>query len=106
MAAGCSTGAQGVAQVEKGNYTAADASFTKEYAEKPNNPIAQFNMADTHQRHGNTAAANSLYHEVAETGQNVRPGKLLEPHAPGATMADAACQHLRENGQSDPNCPI
>jgi Flp pilus assembly protein TadD len=106
VAGGCATGAPGYGQARDGNYAAADASFTREYRSNPNNSIVQFNMADTYMRRGNTAAANSLYRDAAASGKGVVPTNLLEEHPRGTTIAEAACEHLRQNGVSDANCPI
>jgi hypothetical protein len=98
-------GHEAVQAFVRGDIVLADREFDAEYRAHPNNPVAQFNMADLLRRHGQIAQADILYHQAAASGRNYIPDHLLEPHDATTTIRDVACRYLAEDGQPDPNCP-
>src|SRR5437868_6776935 len=100
-----SGGTDGVSAYEAGDYKRAEQIFTTKNQGSGGNPYTQFNLADTYLAQGRRDDAIGLYRQVAVTGRGVVPSKLYEPHKDGATLQDAACDHLRALSVSDQNCP-
>jgi hypothetical protein len=105
--AGCSgmgVGEAGVHDVIAGNWDKARIDFSRDYQEKPDHPIAVFNMGVTHQHDGNMGTAYSLYSEAALRGKGYVPDNTLEPPSSGRTVAEHACARLHRDNRLDANC--
>jgi hypothetical protein len=98
-------GHAGVQALIHGDIAQADREFYADYQAHPNNPVAQFNMADSLRHHGQIEQSDILYHQAAASGRNYIPDRFMEPHDPTTTIRDDACRYLAEDGQPDPNCP-
>jgi len=95
----------GVDAFRQSDFKTAEDKFSDEHRAEPGNPYAQFNLADTYLATGRQAEAIVLYRDVAVSGRGVQPGRLYEPHKDGATLQDAACDHLKLLSVQDDNCP-
>ena len=105
--AGCSgmgVGAAGVHDVIAGNWDRARIDFTRDYQDKPEHPIAVFNMGVTHQHDGNIGKADTLFSEAAVRGKGYVPDGTLEPSSSGPTVAEHACARLHRDNRLDANC--
>jgi len=98
-------GTDGIAAYQATDYNRAEKIFTAKNQASAGNPYTQFNLADTYLAQGRRDEAIALYRQVAVTGHGVVPGKLYEAHKDGATLQDAACDHLKALSVSDQNCP-
>ena len=76
---GMGVGAAGVHDVIAGNWDRARIDFTRDYQDKPEHPIAVFNMGVTHQHDGNIGKADTLFSEAAVRGKGYVPDGTLEP---------------------------
>jgi tetratricopeptide (TPR) repeat protein len=99
-------GMQGYQEFVDGQYDKAHASFTADYNNHPNNAIAQLNLGDSFVQRGERAQANTYFHQAANSGKDIRPDGMTERHDANTTIADVACRHLHEDGQSDSNCSV
>lgn len=99
-------GTAGFEATERGDYATADKDFSADYRNNPNDSLAQFNMADTFRIRGDNGQADALYRQVAVDGKNESPPYLLEAHNEHTTIADLACRHLSQDGQTDPQCSV
>jgi thioredoxin-like negative regulator of GroEL len=95
---------EGVVSFAQGNVPQAHQIFEQQYQQDPANPYFQFNLADSARALGQTQRAHDLYRQVTATGRGVHPRVLLEPHGPNTTLADAACQHLAQDGVAASDC--
>jgi hypothetical protein len=105
--AGCSgmgVGAAGLHDVAAGNWDRARVEFTRDFQDKPEHPIAVFNMGVTHQHDGNIGRADTLFSEAAVRGKGYVPDETLEPPSAGLTVAEHACARLHRDNRLDPNC--
>jgi len=105
--AGCSgmgVGAAGFRDVVAGNWDRARIEFTRDYQDKPEHPIAVFNMGVTHQHDGNIGRADTLFSEAAVRGKGYVPDATLEPLSSGPTVAEHACARLHRDNRLDANC--
>ena len=105
--AGCSgmgVGAAGFNDVLAGNWDRARIEFARDYQDKPEHPIAVFNMGVTHQHDGNSGTAYTLYSEAAVRGKGYVPDATLEPLSSGPTVAEHACARLHRDNRLDANC--
>src|ERR1043166_1918453 len=87
-------GRAGVEALLHGDISRADREFYAEYRAHPNNPLAQFNMADSLRQHGQIAQADMLYHQAAASGRYYIPDRFIEPHDSLTTIRDVACRYL------------
>lgn len=97
-------GTSGYEAVRAGNFQQADIDFTADYKNNPNDALAEFNMADVYHRHGQNAQADALYAQAVVNGHGYHPTALIEPHPSDATVAGAACAHLRQDGADTSVC--
>jgi len=105
--AGCSTpgiGAAGLHDVAAGNWDRARIEFNRDFQDKPEHPIAVFNLGVTHQHDGMTGQAYMLFSEAAVRGKGYVPDETLEPPNAGLTVAEHACARLHRDNRLDANC--
>jgi hypothetical protein len=107
LTAGCSgmgVGKAGVDDVIAGNWDGARIEFTRDYQDKPDHPIAVFNMGVTHQHDGDIGKADSLFSEAAVRGKGYVPHRTLELLSSGRTVAEHACARLHRDNRLDASC--
>jgi hypothetical protein len=103
--AGCTgVGEAGVHDVIAGNWDSARIEFAKDYQDKPEHPIAVFNMGVTYQHDGDIGKADALFSEAVVRGQGYVPDETLEPPSSGRTVAEHACARLHRHNRLDVNC--
>ena len=105
--AGCSgmgVGAAGVHDVMAGNWDRARIEFARDYQDKPEHPIAVFNLGVTHQHDGDIGKADALFSEAAVRGKGYVPDGTLEPLSSGRTVAEHACARLHRDNRLDASC--
>jgi hypothetical protein len=104
-ASGCSMGIgeAGSRQVMAGNWQAAKADFSADYAAYPEHPIAVFNIGATHHHDGDIAKADTMFSEAVVRGNGYVPDRTLEANA-GLTVKDHACARLHRDNRLDANC--
>ena len=103
--AGCTgVGEAGLHDVVAGNWDGARIEFTRDYQDKPEHPIAVFNMGVTHQHDGNIGRADTLFSEAAVRGKGYVPDETLEPPSSGRTVAEHACARLHRDNRLDASC--
>jgi len=111
IAAGCSVfygeGNPGYGEFKHGEYAQAKADFTDDINNRPNSPIAQFNMGDSYRQEGDNGKADGMFHQVAADGKTFAPDRILEvggTNHDNITANAVACRHLHEDRQLDANC--
>lgn len=111
LAAGCSSimgeGYDGYHEFKDGNYAQAKVDFTRDITDRPNSPIAQFNIGDSYRQEGNNGRANGMFHQAAADGKSSVPDMILElggGNRGNVTTRTMACRHLHEDHQLDVNC--
>ena len=100
-------GHPGYDQFARGDYQAARVSFKRDIEERPNSPIAQFNMGDSYRQAGDVEPADGMFHQVAADGKDFAPDNILElggVNRDNVTANAMACRHLHEDHQLDANC--
>lgn len=104
-ASGCSMGIgeAGSHQVVAGNWQAAKADFSADYAAYPEHPIAVFNMGATQHHDGDINRADGYFSEAVQRGNGYVPDRTLEANA-GPTVKDHACARLHRDNRLDANC--
>jgi hypothetical protein len=95
-------GEAGSHEVVAGNWPAAKADFSADYASHPEHPIAVFNIGATYHHDGDIAKADSMFSEAVQRGKGYVPDGTLEPA--GLTVADHACARLHRDNRLDANC--
>jgi tetratricopeptide (TPR) repeat protein len=111
FAGGCTVlmgeGNPGYGEFKHGNYAEAKADFTDDINNRPNSPIAQFNMGDSYRQEGDNGKADGMFHQVAADGKDFAPDRILElggDNHDNVTARTVACRHLHEDHQLDVNC--
>jgi len=111
LASGCAVmegeGHPGYDEFARGNYQAAKVDFMHDIDERPNSPIAQFNIGDSFRQEGDNGKADGMFHEVAADGKTFAPDNILElggENRDNVTANAMACRHLHEDHQLDANC--
>jgi hypothetical protein len=111
LASGCAVlegeGHPGYDEFARGNYQQAKIDFTNDIKDRPDSPIAQFNMGDSYRQEGDSGKADNMFHAVAADGKNFAPDNILElggANRENVTATAMACRHLHEDHQLDANC--
>jgi len=111
LAGGCAVlegeGHPGYDQFKAGHYEAARISFTQDIKDRPNSPIAQFNMGDSYRQSGENGRADEMFHQAALDGKTRVPDEILElggDNRENVTATAMACRYLHEDHQLDANC--
>ena len=97
-------GTAGVNDVIAGNWDGARIEFNRDYQDKPEHPIAVFNLGVTHQHDGDIGKADALFSEAAVRGKGYVPHRTLEPLSSGRTVAEHACARLHRDNRLDASC--
>jgi tetratricopeptide (TPR) repeat protein len=111
LAGGCAVlegeGHPGYDEFKAGHFEQARMDFQQDIADRPNSPIAQFNMGDSYRQAGDNGQADGMFHTVAADGKNFAPDEILElggTNRDNVTANAVACRHLHEDRQLDANC--
>jgi hypothetical protein len=95
---------KGIDAYLRADYSAADTTFSSELASHPDDPYAQFNLADTYLAQSRRDEAIVLYRKATVTGHGVVPRKSWEGRPKGETIQDHACSRLGTLGVQDEHC--
>jgi hypothetical protein len=110
LSAGCSLmgeGDPGYGEFKRGDYAQAKTDFTHDINNRPNSPVAQFNIGDSYRQEGDNTRADGMFRQAAADGKDTTPDNILEMgggNHDNLTARTMACRHLHEDHQLDTNC--
>ena len=92
---GRTVGTTGFDAYSQADYKTADDVFEAENQRYPNDPMVEFNLADTYAATGRREEAVRYYQLAVLNGKDTYPTIISEaPSGSHESLADAACEHL------------